>query len=107
MPEKARHVPLRDATWRAGEAVRAIEEIVSDALVHFDSERFVGYDDGHHILPNQVVQRDQPTSFFFYPNACVTRSEHNNFSQNQSLGSGEFGGSKNLISHTPRFLRFS
>ena len=40
MPEKARHVPLRDATWSADEAASAIDEIVSDALAHLDAERF-------------------------------------------------------------------
>ena len=40
MPEKSRHVPLRDATWSADEAARAIDEIVPDALAHLDAERF-------------------------------------------------------------------
>jgi len=40
MPEKTRHVPLRDAIWSADEAARAIDEIVSNALAHLDAERF-------------------------------------------------------------------
>src|SRR6516164_9686344 len=59
MPEKARHVPLRDATWRADEAAKAIEEIVSDALAHFDSERFWPA----HFLDDGVS--DGNTSFYF------------------------------------------
>jgi len=40
MPENSRHVPLRPLPWNAIEASAAIEEIVTDALDHFDSERF-------------------------------------------------------------------
>jgi hypothetical protein len=54
MFEPARHVPLRDTPWDAGEAQAAIEEIVSDALAHLDAERFwpahprdEGITDGH------------------------------------------------------------
>jgi hypothetical protein len=54
MPEYARHVPLLPVPWNASEARRAIELIVSDALVHFDAERFwpahpldEGVPDGH------------------------------------------------------------
>lgn len=39
MPDPALHVPLRPLTWSADEARSAIEDIVSDALVHFDDER--------------------------------------------------------------------
>jgi hypothetical protein len=35
-----RHVPLRNVSWNPGEATAAIEEIVADALAHFDPERF-------------------------------------------------------------------
>ena len=38
--EKSRHVPLRPLVWNPGEAANAIQEIVSDALDHFDWEGF-------------------------------------------------------------------
>jgi len=59
MPEKIRHVPLRDATWSADEAARAIDEIVSDALAHFDAQRFWPA----HSLDDGVS--DGNTSFYF------------------------------------------
>jgi hypothetical protein len=59
MPEKTRHVPLRDATWGADEAARAIDEIVSDALAYFDTERFWPA----HPLDDGVS--DGNTSFYF------------------------------------------
>ena len=59
MPEKSRHVPLRDATWSADEAARAIDEIVSDALAHRDAERFWPA----HPLDDGVS--DGNTSFYF------------------------------------------
>ena len=40
MIEPARHVPLDATPWDEGVAVAAIEEIVSDALAHFEQERF-------------------------------------------------------------------
>jgi len=40
MIDKARHVPLRLLGWDAGKAAAAIEEIVADALAHFDAERY-------------------------------------------------------------------
>ena len=40
MIESARHVPLDATPWDEGVALAAIEEIVSDALAHFDQERF-------------------------------------------------------------------
>lgn len=40
MFEHARHVPLRALPWSEHDVVTAIEEIVSDALAHFDVERF-------------------------------------------------------------------
>jgi hypothetical protein len=40
MIESARHVPLRSAPWDAGIVTAAIDEIVSDALIHFDEEGF-------------------------------------------------------------------
>ena len=40
MIDQARHVPLRAVPWNTGEAAAAIEEIVSDALAHFDAARF-------------------------------------------------------------------
>ena len=36
MIESARHVPLRPAPWDARIVAVAIDEIVSDALTHFD-----------------------------------------------------------------------
>jgi hypothetical protein len=54
MLEHARHVPLRPLPWNASEVATAIEEAVSDALVHFEFERFwpahpldEGLPDGH------------------------------------------------------------
>src|SRR5712671_5415238 len=40
MIENARHVPLRPAPWDTGIVTVAIDEIVSDALTHFDEEGF-------------------------------------------------------------------
>jgi hypothetical protein len=40
MIEHARHVPLRPIRWSEGDATAAIEDIVADALEHFDAERF-------------------------------------------------------------------
>jgi hypothetical protein len=40
MIEHARHVPLRPVPWRESDATAAIEDIVADALEHFDPERF-------------------------------------------------------------------
>jgi hypothetical protein len=59
MPDKTRHVPLRDATWSAEEAATAIDEIISDALAHFDAERFWPA----HPLDDGVS--DGNTSFYF------------------------------------------
>jgi Lanthionine synthetase C-like protein len=54
MIEHARHVPLRPVPWRESDAAAAIEDIVADALEHFDPERFwpahpldEGIRDGH------------------------------------------------------------
>jgi len=54
MPDPARHVPLREAPWSESDAAAAIDEIVADALAHFDAERFWpahpqddGIEDGH------------------------------------------------------------
>src|SRR5262245_10743793 len=38
--DQVRHVPLRAASWNAGEVTAAIEEIAADALAHFDAARF-------------------------------------------------------------------
>src|SRR5215467_15958722 len=59
MPEKTRHVPLRDAIWSADEAARAIDKIVSDALAYLDAERFWPA----HPLDDGVS--DGNTSFYF------------------------------------------
>jgi hypothetical protein len=40
MFEQARHVPLRSLRWSEREAASTIEDIVADALEHFDAERF-------------------------------------------------------------------
>jgi Lanthionine synthetase C-like protein len=40
MIEQSRHVPLRATSWDPGEAAKAIDEIISDALGHFDDEAF-------------------------------------------------------------------
>jgi hypothetical protein len=40
MIENTRHVPLRPALWDTGIVTVAIDEIVSDALTHFDEEGF-------------------------------------------------------------------
>jgi lanthionine synthetase-like protein len=54
MIDPARHVPLRPLPWNERDARDAIEEIVADALAHFDAERFwpahpldEGLRDGH------------------------------------------------------------
>src|SRR5262249_62431377 len=54
MFEKSRHVPLRPVAWDPNEAANAIQEIVRDALDHFDQEDFWpahpmedGVQDGH------------------------------------------------------------
>jgi hypothetical protein len=54
MIEPARHVPLRPRGWSQTEAAAAIDDIVADALDHFDAERFwpahpldEGIRDGH------------------------------------------------------------
>jgi hypothetical protein len=40
MHETSRHVPLRPLPWSAAQASAAIEEIATEALAHFDGERF-------------------------------------------------------------------
>jgi hypothetical protein len=40
MIDPSRHVPLRSTLWSEREASVAIEEIVADAVAHFDAERF-------------------------------------------------------------------
>jgi hypothetical protein len=54
MTDHARHLPLRPLSWSEKDAAAAIEEIASDALAHFDGERFwpahpldEGIRDGH------------------------------------------------------------
>src|SRR5262249_29872125 len=54
MLDQARHVPFLPVPWNASEAATAIEQIVSDALEHFNAERFwpahpldEGVSDGH------------------------------------------------------------
>jgi hypothetical protein len=39
MIDPSRHVPLRSTPWSVFEASAAMEEIVKDALAHFDAER--------------------------------------------------------------------
>jgi len=59
MNEPARHVPLRPIAWNESEAKLAIEDIVADALAHFDAERFWPA----HPLDEGI--RDGHTSFYF------------------------------------------
>ena len=59
MIEHARHVSLRPVPWRESEAAAAIEDIVADALEHFDAERFWPA----HPLDEGI--RDGHTSFYF------------------------------------------
>jgi hypothetical protein len=40
MIEPQRHLPLRATEWSGSQAAAAIEDIVADALAHFDAERF-------------------------------------------------------------------
>jgi hypothetical protein len=40
MIASSRHVPLRSIPWSPSEASAAVEEIVADAALHFDAERF-------------------------------------------------------------------
>lgn len=40
MFETSRHVPLRPLAWEPNQVSNAIEEIVQDALDHFDPQRF-------------------------------------------------------------------
>ena len=61
MLEPARHVPLRPLAWDAEEVRRAIEEIVADALGHFDAERF---------WPAHPLDDDQDGSTSLYSGAA-------------------------------------
>jgi hypothetical protein len=54
MIEPSRHVPLRPMAWDPGAAAQAIDEVVADALDHFDTDQFwpahvldEGIKDGH------------------------------------------------------------
>ncbi len=53
MSESSRHVPLRPVPWDEGAVAQAIDEIVADALNHFDGDQFWpahpldGIADGH------------------------------------------------------------
>jgi hypothetical protein len=40
MIERSHHVSLRDITWSSGDVADAIDEIVADALMHFDHDAF-------------------------------------------------------------------
>lgn len=40
MIDKARHVPLRPLTWDPEKVASSIEDVVSDALAHFEPDRF-------------------------------------------------------------------
>jgi hypothetical protein len=59
MIEHARHEPLRPIRWSETDATAAIEDIVADALEHFDAERFWPA----HPLDGGI--RDGHTSFYF------------------------------------------
>jgi hypothetical protein len=59
MTDQTRHVPVRPLPWSETDATAAIEEIVADALKHFDAERFWPA----HPLDDGL--RDGSTSFYF------------------------------------------
>jgi lantibiotic modifying enzyme len=59
MLEQNRHVPLRPLAWNVNEAEAAIEDIVADALAHFDADRFWPA----HPLDEKLS--DGHTSFYF------------------------------------------
>jgi hypothetical protein len=59
MFEQARHVPLRSLRWSESKAAWTIEDIVADALEHFDAERFWPA----HPLDEAI--RDGHTSLYF------------------------------------------
>jgi len=59
MSDMVRHVPLRAVKWRTAEAQAALDEIVADALEHFNQAQFWPahpYDDG---------ARDGETNIYF------------------------------------------
>jgi hypothetical protein len=58
MIDRARHVPLRPMAWDATEVASAIEEIVADAIAHFDPQRFWP---GH---PQDEVREDGNASLY-------------------------------------------
>ena len=68
--EKARHLPLRDVPWNAAEAAEAIEDIVADALAHFDEKRFWPA----HPLDDGVS--DGNTSFYFGATGVIWALEY-------------------------------
>lgn len=70
MLEKARHVPLRDVPWSADEAAKAIAEIVSDTLTHFNAARFWPA----HPLDDGVS--DGNTSFYFGATGVIWALEY-------------------------------
>jgi hypothetical protein len=59
MIDTARHAPLRPLPWSAAEAAGAIDEIVSDALTHFDPEHYWP------VHPADELSRDGETGFYF------------------------------------------
>ena len=40
MIDRARHIPLREQAWDRDKVAGAIEDIIADALAHFDMERY-------------------------------------------------------------------
>jgi len=40
MIEQSRHLPLRRVLWNSRDVATAIDEIVADALTHFDHDAF-------------------------------------------------------------------
>jgi Lanthionine synthetase C-like protein len=70
MSEQARHVALLPVPWDADEVRTAIEEIVSDALSHFDPERFWPA----HPLDEGI--RDGHTSFYFGATGVIWALEY-------------------------------
>ena len=70
MSENARHVPLRPLPWSEKDAIAAIEEIVADALLHFNVERFWPahpLDDG---------SRDGHTSLYYGASGVIWGIDH-------------------------------
>jgi len=82
MLEHARHVALQPSPWDASEVAKAIEEVVSDALAHFDVERFWP---AH---PLEEGLADGNTSFYFGATGMIWALEYLR-AQNRRPGSDQ------------------